>query len=253
VSCDYAVWHTQSRLTDAEALELYGKLCQGDPSGVSPSSSIAAFNAEITSLHPEIDSVPDERIDDLDLSPWSVAFDRSAGHLIMSCVWSKAEYVGGLVRSLARKHSLTFFDPQAGTITHPDTLMLTADGERRRRAPSLAELKALVGRMASAKGPRFAILEGRGDDYVQAAGAGDAFTVEWREHAGDNFRHWKAGMVAPPAGNNVSVAVGDRKVLVESNERLGAADVVAILEAYLNGHARPEQYRWRDMTDMFRA
>jgi hypothetical protein len=253
VSCDYAVWHTESRLTDAEAIELYAKLCDGDPSDVSPSDAIAGFYAEITSLHPEIDSVPNDRMDDLDLCPWSIAFDRSDGHLIMCCVWSRAEYVGDLVRRLARKHRLYCFDPQTDTIIHPDVLTLTADGERRRRSPSLADLNALVDRMASGTGPSFAILEGRGDDYVQVFGAGNAFTAEWREHAGNSFRHWKAGTLAPASGNTVSVAVGDRKLSVESNERLAAADVAAILEAYLNGRMRPEQYQWRDMTDMFRA
>jgi hypothetical protein len=114
-------------------------------------------------------------------------------------------------------------------------------------------LNALMDRMASGRGPSFAILEGRGDDYVQVFGAGDAFTVEWREHARNNFRHWKAGTFAQPSGNTVFVAVGDRKVSVESNERLAAADVAAILEAYLNARVRPKQYQWRDMTDMFRG
>jgi hypothetical protein len=197
MSCDYAVWHTQSRLTDAEAFHLHYALCTGDVSGVSPSPAIAAFYAEITSLHPEIGDVPDDRRDDLDFSPWSVAFDRSAGHLLICCVWSKAEYVGRLMLSLARKHGLAFFDPQAGTIVYPSVLILTAEGEERRRSPLLADLEALATRMASSGGPGFAILEGRGDDYVQAADVGDAFTIEWREYSGESFRHWKAGTFDP--------------------------------------------------------
>src|SRR5215475_7809838 len=241
MSCDYAVWHTQSRLTNAEAARLYHALCNGDTSGVLPSSAIAAFYSEITSLHPEIDDVPEDRIDDQNYSPWSAAFDRSAGHLIVCCVWPKAEYVAGLVRALARKHGLACFDPQSGTIVYPDVLILTAEGERRKQSPSLADLQALVARMASGKGPSFAILEGRGDDYVQAAGSDHAFTVEWREYAGNAFQHWKAGTMDQLAGNEAPVAAGALEIHVEPNERLDAADVVAILEAYLNDRARPAQ------------
>jgi hypothetical protein len=251
MSCDYAVWHTQSRLTDAEAIRLYDALCEGDVSGVSASPAIAAFYAEITSLHPEIDDVPDDRKEDLDFSPWSIAFDRSAGHLIMCCVWPKAEYVGRLVQTLARKHGLACFDPQDGTIADPSGLTLTADGERSRRSPSVADVEAVTTRMASDGGPNFVILEGRGEDYVQAADVGHAFTIEWREYSGEGFTHWKAGTVDPQAGNKSHVAAGDGETQVESNERLGAADLVAIFEAYLNGRSRPTQYLWRDMTEMF--
>jgi hypothetical protein len=252
MSADYVVWHTQSSLTDAEAIRLCEALCNGDASGVSPSPAIAAFYAEITSLHPEIGDVPDDRKEDLDFSPWSAHFDRSAGHLIMCCVWSKADYVGRLVQTLARKHALSCFDPQAGTIFCPDTLILTADREERRRSPSLADLEALATRMASSGGPDFAVLEGRGDDYVQAADVGDAFTIEWREYSGTGFTHWKAGTFDPQAGNKAQVAAGDPDIQVESNERLGAADVVVIFEAYLNARSRPTQYLWRDMTEVFR-
>jgi hypothetical protein len=112
-------------------------------------------------------------------------------------------------------------------------------------------LEALATRMASSGGPDFAVLEGRGEDYVQAADVGDAFTIEWREYSGEDFRHWKAGRFDPQAGNKAQVAAG-REIQVESNERLDAADVVVIFEAYLNGRSRPTQYLWRDMTEMFR-
>ena len=77
MSCDYAVWHTEARLTTAEAAQLYHALCEGNTSGVSPNPAVDAFYAEITALHPEIDDIQEEDIDDHDLSPWSIAFDRS--------------------------------------------------------------------------------------------------------------------------------------------------------------------------------
>src|SRR5688572_29801628 len=109
MSCDFAVWHTPSRLTNDEAARVYQALCNGDTSGVAPSAGIAAFYAEITALHPEIDTIPEDRIEDLDHSPWSCAFDRSEGHVILCCVWSRAEHVGDMVRRLARKHGLACF------------------------------------------------------------------------------------------------------------------------------------------------
>jgi hypothetical protein len=120
MSCDYGVWNTAERLSPKEAGALYSRLCEGDASGVVGHPGVAAFYAELTELHPEIDDVPEEQVDDTDLCPWSIAFDRSEGHIIMCCVWSKADEVGLLVSRLAAKHGLAFFDPQSGTLVYPD-------------------------------------------------------------------------------------------------------------------------------------
>ena len=120
MSCDYAVWFPHKRLSDAEAGELYRALCDGDTSGVQAHPAIGVFLAELTARHPQIDDVAEEEIDNHDLCPWSVAFDQSPGHLIMCCVWSKADYVGQLVRDLALKHGLALYDPQSEKISYPD-------------------------------------------------------------------------------------------------------------------------------------
>ena len=120
MSYDLAVWNTKSRLSNEEAVKLYHQLCDNIITGIAPHPGIEAFFSELTAKHPEIDDVPDERIDDTDYCPWSIAFDHSPGHLIMPCVWSKAEYVDGLIRTLARKHGLAVFDPQSGTVSYPD-------------------------------------------------------------------------------------------------------------------------------------
>jgi hypothetical protein len=49
----------------------------------------------------------------------------------------------------------------------------------------------------------------------------------------------ESGTFDPLAGNKAPVAAGDCEIKVESNERLGAEDVVVIFEAYLNGRSRP--------------
>ena len=119
MSCDFAVWRTGEKMDDEAAARLYAALCDGDTSGVEPCSAIDAFYRELTAMHPEIDDVPEDAIDDTDLCPWSIAFDRSPGHLIMCCVWSKAEHVEGVIKGLAAKHGLAVFDPQAGAISWP--------------------------------------------------------------------------------------------------------------------------------------
>jgi len=119
MSCDLGVWFPHNRLTNQQANELYGRLCEGDTSGVQPNPAVDAFYAELTAKHPEIDTVPHDRIDDHDYCPWSCSIDRSPGHVIMSCVWSKADYVTTLVHDLARTHNLAVYDPQSDRITYP--------------------------------------------------------------------------------------------------------------------------------------
>jgi hypothetical protein len=119
VSFDLGVWYPQKRIGNKEARKLYARLCDGDTSGVFPHPAIDAFYGELTAKHPEIDAIPEKKIDDHDYSPWSCEMDRSPGHVIMSCVWSKAEYVGALVQDLARKHGLAIYDPQSDGVIYP--------------------------------------------------------------------------------------------------------------------------------------
>ncbi len=120
MSCDFGVWYPDRRLTDAEAGERYVRLCDSQVEGeVVEDPAVGAFYTELTRLHPEIDDVPEDRIDDTEYCPWSVAMDRSDGHVIMACVWSRADYVRQLVRDLARKHGLAVFDPQEGRVFYP--------------------------------------------------------------------------------------------------------------------------------------
>ena len=93
MSFDLGVWYPQKRLTDEEAGALYGNLCESRIDGVTPHPAVDAFYAELTARYPEIDTIPEDRIDDHDYCPWSCAPDRSPGHVIMPCVWSQAENV----------------------------------------------------------------------------------------------------------------------------------------------------------------
>jgi hypothetical protein len=121
MSFDLAVWHPQKRVGDEEARELYLRLCDGDTSGVVAHPAVDAFYAELIAKHPEIDKIPEEKIDNHELCPWSCKLDHSPGHVILCCVWSKATYVSQFVESLARKHGLAMFDPQTDRVTYPDS------------------------------------------------------------------------------------------------------------------------------------
>lgn len=120
MSFDLGVWFPQNRINNREASELYARLCDGDITGVTPHPAIDAFYAELTARHPEIDTIPDEKVDDHDHCPWSCSLDHSSGHVIMSCVWSRAKHVEEVVENLARKHGLAVFDPQSDEVTYPD-------------------------------------------------------------------------------------------------------------------------------------
>jgi hypothetical protein len=126
MSCDYGVWDT-SLGADPKT---YGKLCEGKltPGGQSP--AVDAFYRELTGRWPEIDAIPGDKIDDLEVCPWSIAMDRSGMHVIMCCVWSKADEVGEFVESLAMKNGLVFYDPQSDRVKPPTSYDLHANREK---------------------------------------------------------------------------------------------------------------------------
>ena len=121
MSYDLAIWHQPTKINNERAVEIYLKLIEEDRSDLQPSPMIDAFYTELTKRHPEINDIPEAQIGDHDLSPWSSEFDRSDSHLIITSVWSKADYVANLIFDLARQHQLSVFDPQSETINYPDS------------------------------------------------------------------------------------------------------------------------------------
>ena len=112
MSYDLAIWFSNPILSDEQALQQYHKLCEGDISQLNPHASIGNFYLDLYKIHPEIDDVPEDKLGDFNFSPWSVAHDLSDRHIMISCVWSHADYVHDLVLELAKKHQLAVFDPQ---------------------------------------------------------------------------------------------------------------------------------------------
>lgn len=130
-------------------------------------------------------------------------------------------------------------------------VILTVEGEPDVALPTAKVIRQVVGRMTPDGGPGYAVLAGPGSDYAQVAGGDGVFTVEWREYKGDEFQHWKAGLTEGDPDGEVVVPGNGIEITVRGNERLAAADTIAILSAYLAGKGRPKQFAWRDMTEMF--
>lgn len=118
MSCDFAVWSATPRMSHAEASERYAGLCAGEVVA-EPDAAVAAFHAELTTLYPDIDTIPADDQEAFERCPWSCALDVSPGHVVMSCTWSRADDVEALVQTLAAKHGLAFFDPQADRVAYP--------------------------------------------------------------------------------------------------------------------------------------
>lgn len=120
MSFDLGVWEAEKTLTDEEAGAIYVKLCEEWPYLQGDSPKITAFYRDVISKWPEIDTIPEEKVGDFDFCPWSCALDHSGMAVVMPCVWSKATEVASYIESLARKHNLLLFDPQAGRIVVPE-------------------------------------------------------------------------------------------------------------------------------------
>ncbi|MFL0853781.1 hypothetical protein ACJO2B_23660 [Vibrio parahaemolyticus] len=120
MSFDIAILSLEKRVSNSEASEIYAEILQGNFSNVAKNTAIEDLYRDLTAKHPEIDDIPDDKVDDIDFCPWSCEFDRSAGHIIISSVWPKSDYVYELVQSLAVKHELALFNPQAEVVVYPD-------------------------------------------------------------------------------------------------------------------------------------
>jgi len=122
MSCDYGVWHSETSLTNEEAAKIYVALCEQWPFLDGENRAVRAFYDELTKRWPELDTVPDEKIDDKNYCPWSCAISHSGMAVVTACVWSMADKVGSFVKELATRHQLVFFDPQSERVHLPEQM-----------------------------------------------------------------------------------------------------------------------------------
>jgi len=119
MSFDLAVWHSDSPITNEEAANIYMRLSESQLVSEGQSSDIEAFYRDLIARWPEIDTVPEDRVNDVESCPWSRPLVKSGRHIIMSVGRSKADEVSSFVYELALKHGLVHFDPLEGRVDLP--------------------------------------------------------------------------------------------------------------------------------------
>ncbi len=122
MSCDYGVWYSEAPLTTEEATTIYVALCEQWPFLQGENEAVRTFYRELTGHWPEIDTVPDEKIDDHEYCPWSCEISHSGMAVVTACVWPMGGKVGTYMKDLATKHKLVFYDPQSERVTLPEHL-----------------------------------------------------------------------------------------------------------------------------------
>ncbi len=193
MSYDLAVWHATQPITTREAQEVYFRLCEGDHAAVEPHVGVACFLRDLTRSYPELGEW--DRLEP-DRCPWSAAFDKSEGHVVMCTAFSRADEVTGLVESLAAKHDLVCFNPQGPYVAYPPRiagmphLRLTLENWRIIDNPTANEIGAALASL-NTEGNSFAVLEVTDGTYIQTALQSDGdYIVEYQDGSPD--RHYQA-------------------------------------------------------------
>jgi hypothetical protein len=202
---------------------------------------------------PDSSSLSDDRVDD---SIWSsqplwTCFGKQVGILNMD--YRRVKEALPFIIETARSLGLALIDLSRNQIYRPDGLpglTLAAEDKPALQSPTLHQVRDMVDALTPNGGPGFMSVDGP-KDYAQVAGGQGAFTVEWREYAGEKFQHWVAGYPGRPAEKDVAIPTNGFEVTVKENERLTAEDVKLILSAFAEGKARPAKFAWRNVTERF--
>ena len=112
---DLGIWQAEGPLSAAEASRIYASFCRAETPArvVRNSPAVNAFYADLIAKWPETGNK--------ELCPWSGPLHHSASHVLLSCVWSKAENVLLQVAEVASRHGLVVFDPQSEEVYLPET------------------------------------------------------------------------------------------------------------------------------------
>jgi hypothetical protein len=119
MSFDLAVFSAAAPLTADEARDVYLRLSDEEDwsQWLKEDARVDRFVSEIRQRWPDINDLPDDEVDD---SPWSVGFDVSPAHLIVSFVWSTADQAVPAFIEVALRHGLYVFDPQEDALILPN-------------------------------------------------------------------------------------------------------------------------------------
>lgn len=170
MSFDLGVWFEPGPITDQQATDKYDSLCDKEADSSIPAHpQVADFYRDLTRLLPELDSnaAPEE----VERSPWTTALDTTPTSVVMGISWPRAVEVSNVVRELADRHGLIYYDPQAGTTSQPDfsgtgkRLSLSSCNGSRSVNPTPDRIAETL-RQLSARN-WFAVLQRDDDRYVQ--------------------------------------------------------------------------------------
>lgn len=90
-----AVFNTDKVNSAAGAQVLYERLCEGEDSLVG-----------------DIEDIIDKFYNELMMRASYVECNKFKGYIIIGCQFKDAEYINDLVMDLAKKHGLSFYEPQ---------------------------------------------------------------------------------------------------------------------------------------------
>jgi hypothetical protein len=197
MSFDLYVWHEPAPITADAARAKLERWDEGDADVFKPHPAVPMMRDAILERFPALESLSDEDIDTLGV--WSLTPERSDSILVLSCVWSRADEVAGVVLAMAADHRLVCYEPghhildpnaagyvPAFTLTSA-TLPTVPDPDERRIDWTIRKLGS---------GNHFAILE-RADGWYAQVGYGPQagtsagiYVLEHREGSAD--KHMRA-------------------------------------------------------------
>ncbi|GAB2509537.1 hypothetical protein [Nocardiopsis aegyptia] len=178
MSFDLAFWRADGPLTAQDAQQVYQVLCHGG-GNVPAHPAVDAFHADLLARYP----VPGR---DDGRSPWSVR-PWHTDECVLGCMpYSEADAMAPVLLDLARRHGLTCYDPQSGTVHFPrnaNTLTLRLYEDVVVHGPAPEDVRWVLERIGARAW--FAILEDEAGGFVQTATGPAApegsFAVEYRD------------------------------------------------------------------------
>jgi hypothetical protein len=217
-------------------------------------SVFRTLHDRLTSTFPCLSSLSDDEIDEGVWSDGPLIHNFGQRAAVLGISYSRVDEVLPFVIETANDLGLIVLDWTTETIHRGGGfkgLTLNIDDRPLIYSPTLEHIESAVDAMTPDGGPGFVILQNSSQSYAQSAGGDGSYVAEWREYSGESFQHWAAGLPELSSVETVSIPTNGYQVTVQENERLGAADVKAILRAFAEGKARPSRFVWRDMTDQF--
>ena len=141
-------------------------------------------------------------------------------------------------------------------------MLLTVEGRPDVLGADFEDIDHAAAALATADGPTYLVLEGWGESYIQAAGSGGRFMIEYRDVYGEGFRHWRAFQPGNTSTAPTVVTFRQRcpnrkhprrgcPLSVLACDVTTVEDVAEALTQYATDGTRTARLQWRDVSDEF--